>query len=56
MTDKPYRPRLGGRYEKDKDTGKATRVEGTEQPGAGAPVKPAPAKTDKPAAKPRKEA
>ncbi|WFE92304.1 hypothetical protein K1718_13345 [Roseibium porphyridii] len=52
MTDKPYSPRLGGRYERDPETGKRKRVEET---GQSAPKKPAPAKSDKPAQKSRKE-
>lgn len=55
MSDKPYQPRLGGRYEVDKETGKPKRVEGTEQPVTPAQKKAAPVKAVKPAAKSRKE-
>ena len=55
MSDKPYQPRLGGRYEVDQDTGKPKRVEGTERAVQPAQKKAAPAKASKPAAKSRKE-
>ncbi|MES0879697.1 hypothetical protein [Roseibium sp. SCP14] len=51
MTDKPYTPRTGGRYERDQDTGKRTRVEGTERPAQN----PTPAKPAKTSAKQKKE-
>ncbi|MCV0424667.1 MAG: hypothetical protein K5905_04280 [Roseibium sp.] len=54
MSDKPYSPRTGGRYERNKDTGKRTRIEGTEQPEKRKSKAPTPAKTAKSAAKPRK--
>lgn len=56
MKDKPYSPRLGGRYQRDKDSGERVRVEGTEQPAGQAHSQPIEAKAEKPAAKPRKEA
>jgi|GEM_PF-6613181 len=55
MSDKPYQPRLGGRYEVDQDTGKPKRVEGTGTADAPASKEPAPAKSSKPSAKSRKE-
>lgn len=54
MSDKPYSPRTGGRYRRDPETGKRTRIDGREAAAAQAPNATT-AKAEKSPAKPRKE-